>query len=304
MKNVLGYISVPRIDTPSRRMSQAGTSLIQVLIALGIMGIVSVGFATMMVNQQRQATQLTEKLASLDVVRVVTSSLSDGSVCTFMLTNGGPIVINPMAIAPIPAFASLPSRGAVGSTPVAVADGVTPASPMSTRLAVNSIQFKDLACATLPCTPTSNEFTANLQLDFNQAKLTISLAPLKFPVLIATVGPPGAQTIASCAGGRAPVRQVVKSTTVSCGGSQAFCAPVSAPAVATCPPGFRLTGCGYELVAPWAPTNNDGLGQWTSTFHANAPDDLKIVGETCTVVAGGAPGCGVCFSAQAICFKF
>ena len=70
--------------------SSRGQSLVQVMISVALIAIFSLVFAAMISTQQKQTAQLVDKLASVDVIRVISSVLADGSVCSFMMTNSAP----------------------------------------------------------------------------------------------------------------------------------------------------------------------------------------------------------------------
>lgn len=67
--------------------SQQGISLIELLIAIGILGIVSAGIATLMSNQMKESRGLQETIARMDFEKSLVNSLSNGSICTFILNN-------------------------------------------------------------------------------------------------------------------------------------------------------------------------------------------------------------------------
>lgn len=266
-------------------------------------------FTAMMTNQQKQTAMLADKLAALDIERVVTGVLSDGSVCSQMFAGATPVEINPsnLIATVFPNLDRIPFSADVGARPALIASGTVVASPLSPRLYVQNISVDRLECATLPCAPTTDGFNAHIVVAFDDTRTAAPIAPLRFPVYLRTVGPPGVQTVSSCLGGGGGggiQRIVVDSPTQTCGGSPSHtnCPGLPATVVATCPPGFEVTGCGYTL-SQYLPTTNDGNANWESEFHTNSPDDVKVEGNGCSTHAGGAPGCGVCFRAQAVCIR-
>ncbi|MGZ6472778.1 MAG: hypothetical protein ACXWRZ_16535 [Bdellovibrio sp.] len=66
-------------------------SIIEVMVAAGIMSIVMLGTMTMILSQRTESKALTEKLASLDLEKILISSLSDGKICKAELTTPSPI---------------------------------------------------------------------------------------------------------------------------------------------------------------------------------------------------------------------
>lgn len=290
-------------------MGQRGQSLVQSLASLAILSVVVLVFTAMMTNQQKQTAILADKLASLDIERVITGTLSDGSVCSQLFAGATPVEINPsnLAATVFPNLDQIPSSINVGARPAVMTNGSVSASPLSPRLFVQSISVDRLECATSPCTPTTNGFNAQIVVTFDDTRTAGPIAPLRFPIFLRTLGPPGVQTVNSCLGGGgngAIQRMVVDSPNQTCGGSPSHtnCPGMPATVVANCPPGYEVTGCGY-ILSQYSPTPNDSNGNWESDFHSNSPDDLTIMGNGCATHAGGAPGCGVCFRAQAICIR-
>lgn len=146
-------------------------SLIETMILIAVVTVGILGVFELIDQQRRQKDSLTDKLASLDVQRTLTSVLDSSNVCTAMLTDPAQPAFNPTAIASInPQFNNIPSRAVAGATAAVVADNATPASPLSARLTVSSIQLKDLDCAISPCAPDSTQFTGTLEIQFSGSR--------------------------------------------------------------------------------------------------------------------------------------
>ncbi len=295
----------------SKLKLQSGMSLVEVMVLVALLATGLTVFMSTLTSQQQQAAQLNDKLASLDLERSLRSTLAN--VCTFMFTSAPPFTVDPtnLAAATLPTFAQIPSRPVAGASPVLVANGTALASPLSPRLVANAIRIENLACATPPCTPTTNQFTANLLVVFDTSRAAGPIAPLSIPVQLGSTGGAGAQTVNTCTftpaggggGGGVVVDRVLVESVDSCGGSPSHpnCNFVPAFVFATCPVGYRVSGCGYRMTV----NNPQPSGQpppWNN-FHSASPDDLIPEGNSCKMDAGGAPGCGICFKAQAICLR-
>lgn len=303
----------------TRSMRHAGLSLVEVLVGLAVVTTSMLVVLHMMGNQKKASTLLADKMARLDIQRSLTQLLADGSICSLMITGSAPVTFDPVNLGSvtIPPFTAIPSRGVAGATPFVVVDPTKVASKLSPRLFLNSIRLSDLQCSVQPCTPSSNEFSGVLEVAFDNARTPGYVPSLRFPVILKSSGSAGNQTLNGCklttsaTGGGAshgfnspnPLL-LVTSATESCGGSQPNCPGISPMVSATCPAGYQLSGCGY-LVSNWNPVSNGGSSPGDS-WHHGAPDDVRATaaGDGCEVDAGGAPGCGVCFKAQAICLDF
>jgi Tfp pilus assembly protein PilV len=188
--------------------NERGESLIQVMIAAAIAFIVIAAVTSIMANQQKQISQTNQKLASLDLLRVVSTALADTPACTYMITQPPQPAFDPLAVgtanSPVFNLQRIPSTSLPGG-PIAIKVSSTEsASPLSNSLFVQSITVGDLSCGTAACTATSNTFSANVTVTFDSAKLITQLHPLKFPILFHTTGPANSQSIANCGGGSAP----------------------------------------------------------------------------------------------------
>lgn len=65
-------------------LNQNGQTIIQVLVACAIAGILTLAIITIIVNLSKDVTALEQRLASTDLQRVLESSLSDGTVCQYI----------------------------------------------------------------------------------------------------------------------------------------------------------------------------------------------------------------------------
>lgn len=288
-----------------------GMSLVEILIAMSVLTVTLTVFSSMFTSQQRVSAQLADKLASLDLARTLTATLAGGNVCSFMINNAPPYSFDPMNLTAvnIPPFTEIPSRAIAGATPAVQADGTALASPNSPRLVANSIRIANLSCAVQPCTPTSSQFNAQMIVNFDPARVAGPVSPLVFPIVLTTTGPAGNQTLSSCTmnagggGGGTIDRTLVTATDFSCTGPNPNCLAAPAPSIATCPAGYEVSGCGFEL-GPWPdPVAAASGGDPTGDYLTNAPGTVVVDGNGCRVVAGYMPGCNVCFRAQAVCIR-
>lgn len=278
-------------------------TLIEVMLVIGILSIGLVAFMTVMTSQQQLGAQLSDKLASLDVERVLKTTLNGSAVCTYMVANAPPVTFDPanLASANFSPFPEIPSRNVAGAVPLISANGIALASPLSPRLKAKNIMVQNLSCVTPPCTAAGTVFTANLVIDFDAVP---AVAPVVIPLRLLTSGPSNSKTVTGCSvtqpsGGVPVIDRVLVDSVESCGGSPSHpsCNFVPGFVFATCPAGYSLTGCGYKTA--WNPIDS-GSGD---NHHSNAPDDIIYAGNSCKMDAGGSPGCGVCFKVQAVCLR-
>ncbi|MFS4460543.1 type II secretion system protein J [Bdellovibrio sp. HCB2-146] len=188
--------------------NRAGMSLVEVLVVTGIMAIIGLAITSLVVSQQKETRALTDKLSSLDLQQLMISTLADGTVCTFQLTDPSeaphrtlPVInINNLAAVNI-TFNRILIRGAVGA-PVLITRGEV-VSGLSSQLKVRSITLGNLQ-------GTNNFYTAEYLVDFDS---TWSRPPK--PIKVRTTlqmdpaSPNTAKTIVGCKGAGPSGRQWV-----------------------------------------------------------------------------------------------
>lgn len=186
--------------------AQRGQSIIEVLITMGIMGVVILGVVSMQTNQNRENRALTEKLAALDFQSLMIRTLSNGAVCAYKISTVASPTFDAALIKPdsspppIDLGSSLPSD-ASPSAP-AIAQVGTTVSSISNSLQVKSIQIANIKCpAPCPDPTTSTHFVGDLQVSFNEGKLVRALRPATSKILIQASGPGSIKTISACQAG-------------------------------------------------------------------------------------------------------
>jgi hypothetical protein len=172
--------------------NQGGQSIIQVMMAAVIMGILFIAMASMQSNQVRENRALSEKLGALDLQKTLSSALADGTVCSYVLTH--PVAtITPAALPqkiPIaPAiYASITSAGAPG--PIFVQAGSQPSAFASTLV------VKDMNLTVTSGSGTS--YLGSVYINFQESKLIRAMKPASAGVIV-TVD--ASNNVTSCVGG-------------------------------------------------------------------------------------------------------
>lgn len=187
-----------------------GISLVETLIASGIMVILMFGFTSMVSNQQKELKSVTEILAGIDLQKNLISTLSQGTVCNYVLNNPAPQTFNsnalPYQITPtLPIYASV-AGGVPGQV---IAQVGQPASVYSNTMIIKSIKLDVVSGS-------GNTYKANWIVDFDETK---SVRPHK-PIVVTTIigvdkTVPGAAKIVDCMSEQAANRYIQ-----SCPGTQ------------------------------------------------------------------------------------
>ena len=159
-----------------------GFSIVESLVAVGIMSIVMMGFTQMMWNQSRQTKGFEETLARLDVEKTLATFLADGSVCGATLAGTLPgtapktFDINNFASTSF-SLNSIPSSSLDGAADLLAVD--QQASSVSNSLKVDTIAYKNIQ-NTGP-----DKYTVDLVVTFKGG--VRPLRPLNIKTIITTV---------------------------------------------------------------------------------------------------------------------
>ena len=179
-----------------------GLSIIEVLVATGIMAILMAGFSSMMLNQNKETRAVAEILSAQDLMKSMIASLAKGDVCHHILSTrnfnaaqvvaGNPFTIN---IGTQPIYSSMVASGTPG--PVLIKKG-DKASAYTSSLEIESIQFEVTTGAYVG---SIGNFQGRWIVNFDGSKSVRKLRPLSISAVITanTTVPAMANTI-SCLG--------------------------------------------------------------------------------------------------------
>ncbi|MGZ3773286.1 MAG: type IV pilus modification PilV family protein [Pseudobdellovibrionaceae bacterium] len=266
-------------------IKHSGQSLVEVLVGAGIMSIVIMGLMSMLTSQQKETKALTEKLASLDLEKLLIASLADGTICTAELTNSATNPSAPYSIDTTNAAAainltSLHSSAAAGA-PVLVSNGTT-ASALSSSLVVSGITVSNFINTGVP-----DRYLANIQVKYKPGQLVRPLKPIVIKVNISTdpTTPLNAKKIVSCSadsgGSSGKVITPLYLYCLSCpppncpaGWTQVDIQGTSLGNTRTCLPPADQTCSTLYLEGNGAPPANCPAG-WTQGSYANRGPDLN-----------------------------
>jgi len=185
---------------------EKGMSLVEVLVATAIMGFVVFALTTQIISQQRESKALAEKLGSLDLQQLLLSVLSDGSVCSFQLTDPSQStyrstnIINSQSLASQKITLQRILMRPVADSAVLVQVGEA-ASPISPHLSVASIEIDSIEGA-------GDFFTGQFVISLNSSGPRPPKA-LRVRTTLQTdpASPANAKVIVGCMGGGASGRQ-------------------------------------------------------------------------------------------------
>lgn len=181
-----------------KRTNQSGQSIVQVLVGVAIASIAMAAITSMVVHQQKETRGLSEKLGSLETERVLNYALADGSLCSAELSDSAlnpsaPYTINTTDLSANHfSLNSIHTSATVGS-PNLIARGAQ-ASPASPSLFIKTISVRNLVGSGI-----TNQYLAELIVDFDETKLVRPIQPITFRLFILTNA---VNQITGCLGGK------------------------------------------------------------------------------------------------------
>lgn len=171
----------------------SGSSLLETLVSIGVASLVMAAMGTLMMNMAREMKSMTEKMASLDVEKVLIQALSDGSLCTKMLTDisyhsGNPKSFDPSRIgSSSPPEISLPNDQIIGGSSSTLYDGPfllkkdRKASALSQSLIVSSVKIGNISDL-----GSGDTYLADFIVTFDTSKLVRPIKPLTVSTILKT----------------------------------------------------------------------------------------------------------------------
>lgn len=178
-------------------MNQNGQSLIQVLVAVGIMSLIATGMASMMSSQGRENRALSEKLAGLELGRSVTQFLSSDKLCK--------TIFDPTNVMDAAELYLTSPGGISPSNPYKIGlkgIGLPPENVLATQ--GNTVSHLSSTLRILPTTGIEVSLTsmnsATLNIRFDQNNLVRPIQNLSFPITLTTDSPAVPTRITGCQG--------------------------------------------------------------------------------------------------------
>lgn len=171
--------SVSRFTCLKVVRQQSGSSLIQIVISIGIMGVLMASFITMTTQQNREMKALREDLASMDLQKMLMAVLADGVVCKYALNNPSPQTFNSTSVsAKKPAVIKLNKLLASGSAsaPI-VAEVGQKASSYSNSLIVSAIKLNITG-------GTGNTYVGDWIVEFDSSKTVRQVRPVTVSTML------------------------------------------------------------------------------------------------------------------------
>lgn len=158
------------------------------MVAAAIMSIVTLGMASTINHMSIQSRALSEKMASMDLEKLLIVSLSDGSVCNYLLkdktfnSNLSLSTTSPLVIAsPTRIYASYDPTATTSLGPV-IAEVNQLASPYSESLKVSKINMELTGRS-------GSSFTGRWRVDFDGTKLVRPIKPVYVSMTLGATRP-------------------------------------------------------------------------------------------------------------------
>lgn len=174
--------------------NQNGNSLLQVILASGLMGLVALGLASMMANQNKEVGALEEKMMLIGLQTQVMNVLSSPAFCEcFIGTNTLNYGADPKVWNGLPSTLGSSYDGTCAPVGGAILSVGVPISVKIVPIALNIMNITET-------TTGSGIFSGNLMIQFNQNLLTRYRKNLLIPIYFSVnmADPVGARRLVSC----------------------------------------------------------------------------------------------------------
>lgn len=192
-------------------LNSKGFSLVEVLVATGILAILTAGIATLLNSQNKEIRSMSERVAATDLQRVLQSTLGSGNSCVYALNNPTPLTFN--SLAPFPQTLDLGAQSpprviysyvGTGTPPLLgpkLLEVGMPASAVSNAIVTKGIKLEITSGA-------GNKYMANWIIDLDETKtVRASKAVRVSTVLTVDTTVPTAATIVGCLDSGPPAAQ-------------------------------------------------------------------------------------------------
>ncbi len=169
-----------------------GSSLIETMIAVGIVGIITLAVASLITTMSQEQRRLREQLARMELTNFITQVMSRPTACKATLTSPSQLSFDSTSL---PANGDIPS-GSIAFSPgnPAISNGDR-ASPIAPTLIVQALNLVDIVNA-----GSADTWTGELQVSFDQSKLAMPLADAKIRITFQTdpTSPPNNKLVSEC----------------------------------------------------------------------------------------------------------
>src|SRR5262249_2071528 len=149
-----------------------GFTLVEMMVAIGLMGILSLAVTSMLSMQRQQMRMLTQRQEQMDIKSVLLKQLSNSKTCTWQLLNQS-FLASPVPTPASPSATVIPLRNqtiysgsdpANDSTSVPIVTAGTLVQGTTTQLKVNTVTFENIYSVNA----SSNEYAGSFRVTFKK----------------------------------------------------------------------------------------------------------------------------------------
>lgn len=195
----MGILNVFEVYRRERlKNPRAGFGLIEALVGVSVAIISMYGIISLLQVQSRETRSLEERLAALDLEKSIISSLTNFSVCSFMINHGGGHTLTVANIGTATPPVLTISKVFAGSTPASLvlAETGQPVSPYVRSLIPLSIKIENILRTGL-----ADTYSGDLMIQYDNARLVRPLKPTRVRVSLRTTGAVDPHPVNGCTGG-------------------------------------------------------------------------------------------------------
>lgn len=181
---------------------KGGFTLVEVMIALGILSIIGLGVTQLILAQFKMVRTIAQRQEIVSFTNLIVQQFSKPTVCGWQML-GRKIVANPIPTQAAPSSTKLvftELRQGENATSAILAKVGENLPGSSLGLLVNSISFSEIYASSVPAGGNANDYVGMLEIGFTSNEQ--ANRPVRFPITFQTLAsdPMADKTIVKCAG--------------------------------------------------------------------------------------------------------
>ncbi len=170
-----------------KSLHQAGFTLVEALVAIAVMSVGLFAIMTFVSAQQKETRALNENLDKIDLLKLLNSTLADGTVCTLEVQEN-PLAFNPASIIPYPT-AGMNQNPSFRIGQFRSSDDVTSPTVLVVGDSYGSnstLKVESIVLNIIGAQPDPNKFTGEFVVSIDSSSMVRQLKPIRIMTTVLT----------------------------------------------------------------------------------------------------------------------